>query len=118
MTDSRTRTTNARCLVGARVDRIQLLWDSATTDDARPVAEHLGCELVAGHGGDHAALVATADGGDQWWWLRWDERRETIVQIDPCVARSPRGRYADDCFLPQGHPGSHSFALRPLISPG
>jgi hypothetical protein len=72
---------------------------------------------VAGHVGSHVALVATVRGGDQWWWLRWDGQLGEaieVMQIDPCDAELSQGRYADDCVLPEGHPGPHSFDLPPL----
>jgi|tagenome__1003787_1003787.scaffolds.fasta_scaffold20946651_2 hypothetical protein len=87
--------------------------------DARPPGRHLHCELLAGHDGSHVALVAAACGGDQWWWLRWEgllDGTAEVVQIDPCEAQLPQGRYADDCFLPDGHPGPHSFDLPPQPS--
>jgi hypothetical protein len=68
--------------------------------------------MVAEHQGSHIAFAAAAEDGDQWWWLRWDGRSgepAELVQIDPCPAELPQGRYADDCLLPEGHPGPHSF---------
>jgi len=82
--------------------------------DVDPAGGRLGCELVDGHHGNHVAFAVAAHGGDQWWWLRWDGRSGAageLVQIDPCDAVLPQGRYADDCLLPQGHPGPHSFGL-------
>jgi hypothetical protein len=75
------------------------------------------CELVTGHEGSHVALVASAPGGEQWWWSRWDGQLSEVVQMDLCDAELQQGRYADDCFLPEGHPGPHSFDLQPPPSP-
>jgi hypothetical protein len=83
---------------------------------AHPVSGHLHCELVAGHDGSHIALVATANDGDQWWWLQWDNKVGEVIQINPCDAELPQRRYADECVLPDGHPGPHSFDLK-LPSP-
>jgi len=108
-----------RCPALARVTAGELLASTAGSEDARLVGGRLTCELVAGHDGSHVALVATVHGGDQWWWLRWEgQLGETIevIQIDPCDAELPHARYADDCFLPEGHPGPHSFHLPPLVS--
>ena len=107
-------TTRARCSADAHVVRAELLSGTGMPGDVQSDGGCVGCELVAGHAGGHAALVATADGGDQWWWLRWGELPRAVVQIDPCTAELPQGPYADDCFLPTGHPGPHSFDLRPV----
>jgi hypothetical protein len=90
----------------------ELLRMTATSVGAYPADDPLSCELVAGHVGTHMAFAAAAHDGDQWWWLRWDDRPGEVgelIQIDPCEAVLPQGRYADDCVLPQGHPGPHSF---------
>jgi hypothetical protein len=93
----------------AELRRLTTIADSVYPDEGQ-----VGCELVTGHDGSHVALVATSHGGDQWWWLRWDGQLNEVIQIDPCDAELPTGRYADDCFLPAGHPGVHSFDLLPL----
>jgi hypothetical protein len=106
-----------RCAAVPTVNTDELLASIADIDNANPESARLICELVAGHEGSHIALVATAHGGDQWWWLRWDgqlgEPKE-VVHIEPCDAELPHERYADDCLLPEGHPGPHSFDLPPL----
>jgi hypothetical protein len=110
---------HARCPALTRVKAGGWLTSIAGFEDAHLESGRLICELVAGHDGRHVALVATVHGGDQWWWLRWDgQGGETIevVQIDPCAAELPQARYADDCLLPEGHPGPHSFHLPPLPS--
>jgi hypothetical protein len=103
----------------AAVSAAELLTLAAVSADAPPVSGSVRCELVAGHDGGHVAFVAAAHGGDQWWWLRWDGQLGEVteaIQIDPCDAELPRGQYADDCFLPESHPGPHSFDLRPPSS--
>jgi hypothetical protein len=109
-----------RCPALVRVDgggRVPWIAGSA---EVHADSGGLVCELVAGHGGSHVALFATTDGGDRWWWLRWagplGDSTE-VLQINPCDAELPQGRYADDCFLPDRHAGPHSFHLAPLTSP-
>jgi len=113
------RSEHARCAAPAGVKTGEWLSSIAGAEEVHPEIGGVLCELVAGHGSSHAALVATAQGGDEWWWLRWGgPGGETIevTQIDPCDAELPQGRYADDCLLPDGHPGPHSFHLPPLPS--
>jgi hypothetical protein len=102
------------CQTLATVSAVELLMMTTISANARPAGDQLSCELVAGHQGNHMAFAAAAQDGDQWWWLRWDGQPSGVgelVQIDPCDAELPRGPYADDCVLPQGHPGPHSFDL-------
>jgi hypothetical protein len=102
------------CRIVATVTAVTLLTKTAISADAHPAGGRLSCELVAGHHGRHLAFVAAAQDGDQWWWLRWDGQSgqaTELVQIDPCDAKLSQGRYADDCMLPHGHPGPHSFDL-------
>ena len=115
MTD-RARARRVRCRAVTTISATEVLTLTTISDDAHPDGGRLSCELAAGHGGSHVALVATAHGGDQWWWLRWDGELGNaieLIQIDPCDAELPQGRYKDDCFLPDGHPGPHSFDLPP-----
>jgi hypothetical protein len=108
-----------RCPALARVNAGEWLTSIAGSEDVHLENGRLSCELVAGHDGSHVALVATVRDGDQWWWLRWDGQvgeAIEVVQIDPCDAELPQARYADDCLLPEGHPGPHSFDLPPLPS--
>jgi hypothetical protein len=113
------RSKQARCRTVAGVNAGDLLASIAGSGEVRPENGYLICELVAEHDGGHAALVATARGGDQWWWLRWGGQlgeAVEVLQIDPCDAELPQGLYADDCLLPAGHPGPHSFDLQPPSS--
>ena len=110
---ARAGTIRARCGAVAAVGTGELLGLAQMSEYVYPDGDRLGCELVARHGGHHVALVATSDGGDRWWWLRWDLQHDEVVQIDPCAAELQQGRYTDDCFLPEDHPGAHSFALPP-----
>jgi len=111
---ARTQASKGRCHALATVSAAELLSSNPISEDARAESSLLSCELAAGHDSDHLALLATAHGGDQWWWLRWDgqpSRVTEVIQIDPCDAELTQGRYADECFLPDGHPGPHDFEL-------
>ena len=117
------RTKKGRCQADASVGRAELLPGPEIPGDADPAGGRFGCELGAGHHGGHVALVATTHEGDHWWWLRWAGRQgaivETVMRIDPCDAELRQGQYSDDCFLPDRHPGPHSFDLLPLqVLPG
>jgi hypothetical protein len=108
-----------RCQAVAAVSAATLVTLISTSENVQPESGSPGCELGVGHDGGHVALVATAHGGDEWWWLRWGGRlgdATEVIQIDPCHAELPQGRYADDCLLPEGHRGPHSFDLPPLSS--
>lgn len=67
------------------------------------------CELAAGHDQMHAAFVVADDGGDRWWWIRWNRQGRELSHLDICHhADQPTG---DDCLLPATHPGRHSFQM-------
>lgn len=108
-----TRTRKARCPAAGAVSAAVLATVRALEEHVRTEGDRVGCELGSGHHGSHLALVATLQGGDQWWWLRWDGRLLEVIQIDPCEAELPQGQFADACVLPEGHPGPHSFDLAP-----
>jgi hypothetical protein len=101
-----------QCRTGVTVSAVELLTMTTVSVDSAAAGGRLSCDLAAGHQGSHIAFAGAARDGEQWWWLRWDggsgEPAE-LVQIDPCPAELPQGRYADDCLLPEGHPGPHSF---------
>ncbi|MBB4761878.1 hypothetical protein ACFQFC_37610 [Amorphoplanes digitatis] len=69
------------------------------------------CELAAGHPGSHVAFVVAAEDGDHWWWLRWDARHRHLIRLDPCERTATDEDVPDDCLLPSGHHGPHSFEL-------
>lgn len=75
------------------------------------VAALLSCEIAAGHDGSHIAFAATANDGELWCWLYWREQTREIRQADLCDGRLLDDPYLDDCLLPGGHPGPHSFEL-------
>jgi hypothetical protein len=102
------------CQTVATVTAVELLKMTTIFANAHPVGDQLSCELAAGHQGNHMAFAAAAQDGDQWWWLRWDGQSgeaTELVQIDPCDAVVVHARYPDDCMLPHGHAGPHSFDL-------
>jgi len=109
------------CRTVATFSAIELLTRTTMSTDAVAANGRLRCELVADHPGRHVAFAVAGQDGDQWWWLQWDGRpgqAAELVQIDPCDAELPQGGYADDCLLPTGHLGPHSFDLpaRPPLS--
>jgi len=80
--------------------------------DVPVVQAFLSCELAGGHDGSHVVVAATADDGELWWWLQWGSHWREVRQIDLCEARWLDDPYLDDCLLPEGHPGPHSFQLQ------
>jgi hypothetical protein len=71
----------------------------------------LRCEIVAWHDGSHVAFATSADDGELWWWLCWTGQTREVRQIEICDGRCLDDPYRDDCLLPDGHPGPHSFDL-------
>ena len=67
------------------------------------------CELVVDHDGSHVAFVMAADGGERWWWVRWDALGRAVLPLEVCGQRC--AAEGDDCLLPVGHVGPHSFEL-------
>ncbi|MEU4624837.1 hypothetical protein AB0G04_33305 [Actinoplanes sp. NPDC023801] len=101
-----------RCRASTAVRTGELLTPLPIAEEAPSRSGSLRCELGAGHDSDHVALVGTTCGGDQWWWLRWDAQPTEVaevVQIDPCDAELLDDEYTDQCHLPQGHLGPHSY---------
>jgi len=74
-----------------------------------PPLRNVRCELVADHVGCHVAFVMAAEHGESWWWARWDSARHEVVLRDVCAGVSESE--PDDCLLPEGHVGVHSFQL-------
>ena len=73
------------------------------------VPELLSCEIGAGHDDGHVAFAAAVDDGELWWWLCWGRQTREVRQIDLCDGRWLDDPYLDDCLLPEGHQGLHSF---------
>jgi hypothetical protein len=114
MTSATSVRVDDRCGTVAAVEASWFPTLAVLVGDVRLESGHLCCELMAGHDGAHAALLATACGGDQWWWLRWDRQVHELLQIDPCTAELAEQPSGDCCILPDGHVGRHSFDLAPL----
>jgi hypothetical protein len=103
----------ARCGAVDRLTADEYATLLALPDRMGAVSARPACELGTGHGGGHVAFVVAADGGQRWWWLRWPAAR-AVVSLHVCGGVGlPDG---DDCLLPAGHPGPHSFEL--LARPG
>ncbi|MEU4157343.1 hypothetical protein [Actinoplanes sp. NPDC026670] len=65
------------------------------------------CELASEHTESHIAFAMAADNGEQWWWVRWNPLVHEVAALEICPAVSGPGQ--DDCLLPKGHAGGHSF---------
>ena len=74
-----------------------------------PVLLALTCELADGHDGSHLAFTVAVHGGERWWWLHWTADLRNLVEAEACDDTAPE---RDDCLLPKGHPGPHSFEIR------
>ena len=103
--------TTIRCGLTTRLTAFEAARLRAISCEVPAGQDSLSCEIVAGHDGNHVAF-ATADHAEQWWWLCWERATRVVRQIELCDARCMDDPYQDDCLLPAGHPGSHSFYLR------
>jgi len=101
-----------RCDATVRLTGLELATLTTLPQAAGPALLHLACELAAPHDGQHVAFAVAALDGDQWWWLRWAGQAREVVQLDPCDGPAGEPGY-DSCLLPHGHPGPHSFEIRP-----
>ena len=72
----------------------------------------LSCEVAAGHDGSHVAFATTASDGGLWWWLHWGHQTRDVRQVDLCGGCLLDDSFPDDCLLPAGHQGPHSFELQ------
>jgi hypothetical protein len=78
--------------------------------DVPALGTTLPCEITAGHDGCHIALATLSD-RDQLWWLCWASQARDIRQIGLCDGRDLDDPYLDECLLPAGHPGTHSYEI-------
>lgn len=98
-----------RCGAATAVSDVELVFLLGLPRRAAPPLRRVGCELAAGHEDSHIAFTLAADGGDRWWWVRWDARDQDLVQLEICDGvGQPDG---DECMAPMGHPGPHSYEL-------
>ncbi|MDY6811758.1 MAG: hypothetical protein SW127_22580 [Actinomycetota bacterium] len=70
----------------------------------------LHCRLVAGHLGNHATDASSHPRVDRRLWLEWndfDDYAQSLIERNPCAARSPQGT---GCLFYEGHGGGHFFA--------
>src|SRR5690349_2760222 len=101
-----------RCGARTEITASQRATLRAVPDPVEPVSPRLFCELADGHQDAHVALAVASHGDVPWWWLRWGWRQE-VVEIDLCDVTESDGPYPEFCLFPAGHPGSHSFDVRP-----
>jgi hypothetical protein len=76
-----------------------------------PILHSLTCELAADHDGSHVAFTVAVDGGERWWWLHWTADLRRLVEAEACDRTDDNSPERDDCLLPKGHPGPHSFDI-------
>ena len=98
-----------QCAIATALLDSELSILRALKDLAGPPQGYVACELAAGHGGRHTAFVVAAHGGDRWWWIRWESQERELIDLELCDHTDEQGR--DDCLLPAGHPGVHSFQM-------
>jgi hypothetical protein len=102
-----------RCSASTRLTASESVRVAAFPARPDPMMVALTCELVTDHDGCHIAFVVAASGGERWWWLRWAPDRCELFLADTCEGTQTDGPWGDWCLLPQGHPGPHSFSIRP-----
>jgi hypothetical protein len=100
-----------RCRAATSLTAIEIAKLRVMCDQVPAAQTSLSCEMAAGHDGSHVAFAATADDGEMWWWLYWSGQAREVRQVDLCDGRCLDDPYLDDCLLPDGHPGPHSFDL-------
>ena len=101
-----------RCVAASPLTAIEAAKLGVSCSEVPAAEAWLRCELVAGHDASHVAFAAIGSDGELWWWLRWGAQDREIRQIDLCDGRHVDDPYLDDCLLPGGHPGPHSFELQ------
>jgi hypothetical protein len=100
-----------RCRVATSLTAIEIAKLRVMCGEVPAAQTLLSCEIAAGHDGSHVAFAATADDGELWWWLYWGGQTRDVRQVDLCDGRRLDDPYLDDCLLPDGHQGPHSFDL-------
>jgi hypothetical protein len=106
-----------QCRATTAVTPSELATLNALPGPVDPVLRRVGCELAGGHSDTHVAFTVAAHGGDQWWWLHWGTGSRELAELGRCDAETADASHFDDCFLPGGHPGPHSFDLQPAGNP-
>jgi hypothetical protein len=101
--------TGLRCAAVTAITDVEFVFLLSLPRRFGPPFRRVQCELSTSHVGSHVAFVMAADGGECWWWVRWDASHQELVQLQVCNAVDQPGR--DDCVLPIGHPGAHSYEL-------
>jgi hypothetical protein len=95
--------TNLTCAESARLTALPLT--------VGPVLHALTCELAAGHDGSHVAFTVAVYGGERWWWLLWTADSRRLIEAEACDRTNDHSTELDDCLLPLGHSGPHSFEI-------
>ncbi|MYR07242.1 hypothetical protein GTV32_13405 [Gordonia sp. SID5947] len=70
----------------------------------------LHCRLTSGHQGNHATDASSRPRADRRLWLEWndfDDHAQSLIERNPCSARSPQGAA---CLYFESHGGRHFFA--------
>ncbi|MFE9240507.1 hypothetical protein [Streptomyces sp. NPDC007007] len=111
-------------LCDARTDLkpIEVLFLHQLPEPSHELVESPRCELQHEHTGVHISL-AQASGLDSWWlvWApgnaqltaRGQNMDRRLHKMDDCPAAEDGGRGdGDECLLPAGHTGAHSFAMQ------
>jgi|SoiMethySBSTD1v2_1073268.scaffolds.fasta_scaffold01144_16 hypothetical protein len=100
-----------RCRASTYLTRAEAARVTALPEIVGTVLHALTCELAAGHDGSHVAFTAAVHGGERWWWLRWSDDLRNLVEAEACDRTNISAPERDDCLLPKGHPGPHSFDI-------
>jgi hypothetical protein len=106
---ARAARTGVRCGAATAVTDVEFAFLLGLQRRVDPPLRRVRCELAAQHGDSHVAFTMAADGGDCWWWVRWDTRRQNLVPLLTCDELARPG--GDECMLPRPHPGLHSYEM-------
>jgi hypothetical protein len=99
-----------RCKSTTSLTAVEAAELRGISGDAPAPGTSLVCEIAAGHDGSHTALATISD-SDQLWWLCWGDRAREVCQIPLCDGRDLDDPYLDECLLPEGHSGPHSYEI-------
>jgi hypothetical protein len=92
-------------LIAPEISALRALPDLA----GPPPKQQFACELAARHHDLHTAFLGATDGGERWWWIRWNVHHRELRHLEICNRTDQQSE--DDCLLPAEHPGRHSFEM-------